>query len=282
MMGQHTITKSLLKEYEQYLTTEERSAGTIENYTRCVGEFGVWLGERELNKLTVTDWKAHLLRREYQSTTINAKLAALNSFLRYMNREDCAIKYVRVQRKMFREEARHLTRQEYSRLVGQARKAGKDQLALLMESICATGIRVSEVKYLTVEAARKGAAVISLKGKVRTILIPAELCRRLLRFGKKNKIASGELFRTRDGRSLSRKQIWAAMKKLCERAGVPESKVFPHNLRHLFAVAFYGACKDIARLADVLGHSSIETTRIYLLTTGEEQVRQLERLRLLC
>ena len=149
-----------------------------------------------------------------------------------------------------------------------------------MEAICATGIRVSEVRYLTVEAARRGRAEIRLKGKIRTILIPGKLCRKLLKFAQKNKTVSGEIFLTRNGTGLSRRQIWAEMKALCARAGVEPGKVFPHNLRHLFATAFYRACRDIARLADVLGHSSIETTRIYLVTSGSEHLRQLERLRL--
>ena len=149
-----------------------------------------------------------------------------------------------------------------------------------MEAICATGVRVSEVKYLTVEAARSGCAEISLKGKIRTILLPNKLCRKLLKYAKKQKIASGEIFLTRGGKSLSRKQIWAEMKGLCQKAGVASSKVFPHNLRHLFARTFYRACRDVAKLADVLGHSSIETTRIYLISTGAEHARALERLRL--
>lgn len=147
-----------------------------------------------------------------------------------------------------------------------------------MEAICGTGVRVSEVRYLTVEAAKTGRADISLKGKIRTILIPGKLCRKLLKYAQKEKIASGEIFLTKSGNSLSRRQIWAEMKRLCEKAGVEPSKVFPHNLRHLFATAFYKTCRDIVRLADVLGHSSVETTRIYLLTTGTEHARLLERL----
>ena len=172
------------------------------------------------------------------------------------------------------------SRKEYNRLLSTARGQGKARLELLLETICATGIRVSEVQYVTVEAAQQGRTEISLKGKIRTILLPQKLCRKLLKYAKKQKTVSGEIFLTRNGKSLSRKQIWSEMKALCQAAGVEKTKVFPHNLRHLFAAAFYQACKDIVRLADVLGHSSIETTRIYLITTGDEHARLLNQLQL--
>ena len=159
---------------------------------------------------------------------------------------------------------------------------GRTRLALLMETICATGIRVSELQYITVENAERGRAEIALKGKIRTILLPAKLCRKLLKYAKKQKTASGEIFLTRNGKPLSRKQIWAEMKALCEKAGVEATKVFPHNLRHLFARTFYKVCKDVVRLADVLGHSSIETTRIYLISTGAEHLQTLNKLNLIC
>ncbi len=185
-----------------------------------------------------------------------------------------------IQRRAFRDTARELTKQEYDLLVRTARGLGNERLALVMETICATGIRVSEVKYITAEAVRCGRVEISLKGKIRTILLPGKMCRKLRKYAEKQKIASGEIFLTRSGASLSRRQIWAEMKRLCRRAGVAPSKVFPHNLRHLFAMAFYRASRDIAKLADVLGHSSIETTRIYLMTTGTEHVRLMEQLHL--
>ena len=205
-------------------------------------------------------------------------VAAVNKFFSLCGWTDCRVKALRLQRRLFREEGRELTRREYDRLLAAARRSGKGQLELLMEAICATGIRVSEVKYLTVEAARAGRAEVHLKGKVRTILIPGKLRKKLLGYAKEKKIASGEIFLTRGGKSLSRKQIWAEMKALCKAAGVSPSKVFPHNLRHLFARTFYQVCRDVAKLADVLGHSSIETTRIYLISTGAEHARQLERL----
>ena len=166
------------------------------------------------------------------------------------------------------------------RLLETAQGQGKERLGLLMETMCATGIRVSEVKYITVEAARMGRAEIALKGKIRTILLPGKLCRKLLKYAKKQKTGTGEIFLTRSGRGLSRRQIWAEMKALCARAGVAASKVFPHNLRHLFARTFYRVCRDVVQLADVLGHSSVETTRIYLASTGVEYVRRMDRLSL--
>lgn len=185
------------------------------------------------------------------------------------------------QHSLVREDSRELTREEYDRLLSDARAQGQERLALLMEAICASGIRVSEVRYITMKAARQGRAEIALKGKIRTIFIPSRLCRKLLQYARKHKTASGEIFLTRSGQNLSRKQIWAEMKALCRRAGVRPSKVFPHNLRHLSARIFYRVCRDVAKLADVLDLSSIETTRIYLITTGAEHARTLDRLQLI-
>ena len=205
-------------------------------------------------------------------------LAALNGLLRFLGWEDCRARFLKVQRRIFRAPERELTRAEYDRLLAAAESTGDARLALLMESICATGIRVGEVKYLTVEAASQGRAEVSLKGKIRTILLPAKLCRKLLKYARKQKIAHGEIFLTMGRRSMDRRQIWSAMKRLCQKAGIAPSKVFPHNLRHLFATAYYRAYRDIVKLADMLGHSSIETTRIYLIESGAEHQRQLERL----
>ena len=194
---------------------------------------------------------------------------------------ECRAKYLKIQRKMFRSPEKELTKTEYLRLLETADALGKARLGLLIETICATGIRVSEVKYITVEAVRAGCTDIALKGKIRTILLPRKLCRKLQKYAKKQKITSGEIFLTRSGKGISRRQIWAEMKALCKKAGVAATKVFPHNLRHLFARTFYRACRDVAKLADVLGHSSIETTRIYLISTGIEHARQIERLGLI-
>ena len=268
----------ILKEFEEYLTQEERERATIRKYLRDAEGFLFWLGNREVSKKQVVLWKEELAEKQYSPITVNGKLAAVNKLLLSLGKPDCRVKYLKIQRRLFRSTERDLTKEEYTRLVETALSEGRERLALLMESICATGIRVSEVRYFTVEAAEAGRAEISLKGKIRTILIPGKLCRKLLKYARKQKIASGEIFLTRSGKSMSRHQIWAEMKALCAHAKVRASKVFPHNLRHLFARAFYRACRDVVRLAGVLGHSSIETTRIYLITTGVEYRNQMSRL----
>lgn len=273
--------EKILKEFEEHLIQEEREKATIGKYLRDAERFLVWLGNRKLSKKQVVLWKEELTEKQYSPITINGKLAAINKLLLFLGNPEFRVKYLKIQRRLFRSTERDLTKEEYSRLVETAFSDGRERLALLMESICATGIRVSEVRYLTVETAEAGRAEISLKGKIRTILIPGKLCRKLLKYAKKQKIASGEIFLTRSGKSMSRHQIWAEMKALCAQAKVQASKVFPHNLRHLFARAFYRACRDVVRLAGVLGHSSIETTRIYLITTGIEYRKQMSRLGLI-
>ena len=279
-MGKRIITTKQIFSFGRFLQEDERSAATAEKYLREVRLFAAFLNGGEVTKAAVAQWKSNLLEGNYNPATINGKLSAIDRFLTFMGWEDCRVKHLRLQRRLFRASDRELTKAEYERLITTADKSGKERLSLLMETICATGIRVSEVRYITLEAANAGKAEISLKGKIRTILIPGKLCRKLLKYARKNKIASGELFLTRSGRSLSRKQIWAEMKAICEKAGVEPGKVFPHNLRHLFARTFYKICRDVARLADVLGHSSIETTRIYLISTGVEHAQTLEQMQL--
>lgn len=280
-MKERAVTLSQIDGFAQYLREEEREPGTVEKYLRDVRMFAVWAGNREVRKEMVTGWKEHLKSMSYQPETINSKLSAVNRFFAYLGWNDCRVKLLKIQRRMFRCANRDLTREEYGRLLETAVGLGRERLALLMETICAAGIRVSEVKYITLESVHMGYAEIALKGKIRTILLPGKLCRKLKKYARKQKIVSGEIFLTRNGKGLSRRQIWAEMKALCERAEVEPSKVFPHNLRHLFARTFYRVYKDIARLADVLGHSSIETTRIYLISTSVEHARQLERLGLI-
>ena len=277
-MKVHALTEEQTAAYSRYLVAEERSPGTVAKYLRDVGAFTRWLGSAPVTKELASRWKEHLYSRGYAPATINSMLAAINGLFRFLGWNECRVKFLKVQRRLFRDAGRELTRPEYERLLAAARERNQERLSLLMETICATGIRVSEVCYITVEAARQGRAEVSLKGKIRTILLPGKLCRKLLKYAQKNKTVSGEIFLTRNGTSLSRRQIWAELKRLCRHAGVAPSKVFPHNLRHLFATIFYRACKDIARLADVLGHSSIETTRIYLVSSGAEHARQMERL----
>ena len=274
-----TITDKIMTDFASWLHAEEKSEGTREKYLRDLRAFSAWLGSREPTKETATEWKEHLLGENYAPVTVNSMLGALNCFFRFAGM-NVKLRFVRIQRSIFREKSRELTREEFQRLVETADRQGKTRLSLLLETICATGIRVSEVQYITVEAAQTGKANISLKGKNRTILLPGKLCRKLLKYAGKQKIASGEIFLTGSGKSLSRGQIWAEMKRLCKDAGVEATKVFPHNLRHLFATTFYRIYKDVVRLADILGHSSVDTTRIYLISTGEEHQQMLERMRL--
>lgn len=281
-MEYRTSTVEQIREFSRYLREEERETATIDKYSRDVKDFFIWLKDREISRERIAEWKQHLRRAGRKSVTINGKLSALNKFLSFLGRNDCRIKYLKIQRRLFRSTEKQLSKQEYIQLLETAHSLGRERLALLMETICATGIRVSEVKYITAEAIRAGRTEIALKGKIRTILLPGKLCRKLKKYAGKRKIVSGEVFLTRNGKGMSRRQIWAEMKSLCEKAGVAPSKVFPHNLRHLFAQTFYRVCRDVAKLADVLGHSSIETTRLYLISTEAEHVRQMERMGLIC
>lgn len=269
-----------LEQYRNYLQQEEHSEGTIDKYLRDIRQFMSWLHGEPIDRSQVSAWKNALFHQRLAPATINSKLAALNGLFRMLGWHDCHSSYLKVQRRMFRDAERELGRDEYEQLVQTAQLQGKHRLMLVMETICASGIRVSELRYITVEAAQRGKAEIMLKGKVRVILLTQKLCRKLLNYAAKEKIACGEIFLTADGTCLSRRQIWAEMKALAKQAGVDAHKVFPHNLRHLFATTYYSAYKDIVRLADVLGHSSVETTRIYLLTSGSEHLQQLEHLRL--
>lgn len=277
-MEERILKAEQLEAYIGHLRQEERAQGTIEKYLRDLRAFFSWMGGRPVDRGAAAEWKALLLERGDSPSTVNVKLSALNGFFKFMGWEENRVKFLRIQRRAFRDQDRELTRPEYVRLLAAARAEGRDRLELLMEAICSTGIRVSEVRFLTVEAVRRSRAEVRLKGKIRTILIPGKLASKLLKYARKKKIASGEIFLTRSGRSLSRRQIWREMKGVCVRAGVEAGKVFPHNLRHLFAASFYQASRDIVKLADVLGHSSIETTRIYLMTSGAEHARYLDRL----
>lgn len=280
-MKNYILTNRQIVSFRRHLKQEEREQSTIEKYVRDVKLFEAWLSGRRVTAEIVTDWKDYLRTKGYKPETINAKLSALNKFFVFMRWLECRIKYLKIQKKLFRGTEKELTKGDYVRLLETADTLRKNRLALLIETICATGIRVSEVRYITMEAVRAGYADVALKGKIRTILLPAKLCRKLQKYARKQKIVSGEIFLTRNGKGLSRRQIWAEMKSICDRAGVAATKVFPHNLRHLFARAFYQAYRDVVKLADVLGHSSIETTRIYLISTGAEHARQMDRLGLI-
>ena len=275
------ITSEMLEQFQSYLKNEEKESSTIAKYLHNVQVFVGWLGEKEITKEKLTGYKEYLIEKKYNPKTINGILSAINKFLTFVGQSELKVKYLRIQRQLFRHSNKELTQAEYMKLLNKAQELGKERLSLLMQTICATGIRVSELKYITVEAVKVGKAEISLKGKIRTILLTGKLCKKLLKYAKHKKITSGEIFITRSGRGLGRKQIWAEMKALCKKSGVAAGKVFPHNLRHLFARAFYKVCKDVAKLADVLGHSSIETTRIYLISTGAEHLQTLNKLQLL-
>lgn len=274
------LTPDTLAGFAAWLAREERSPGTVENYLRAVRQLAAFLGGAPLTREAALGWKASLLAAGRAPATVNAKLSALNRLLGFLGLAGCRVSFVRVQRRIFRPAQRQLNRAEYARLLAAARARGDTRLALLMETVCSTGIRVSELPFITVEAARAGRAEIYLKGKVRVILLPRRLCPQLLRWAAKQGIRAGAVFRTRTGAPVGRRQVWRQMKSLCAAARVAAAKVFPHNLRHLFAVSFYAASRDIVRLADVLGHSSLETTRIYLVTSGREHRRTLDRLQL--
>ena len=274
------ITKTMTEDYRAYLGREEKAKGTVEKYMREIGNFAEWAGRQEVTKELVIRWKTMLLEAGYVPRTVNAMLSAVNGFFSFLGWEDCRVRFLKIQRQMFRDESKDLGMREYRRLVDAAYREGKERLGLVIETICGTGIRVSELKYITLEAVKSKKAEVVLKGKIRVIMLPEQLRRKLFRYAKKRKIRSGSLFLTRNGKVLSRNQIWTEMKRLCAAAGVESSKVFPHNLRHLFAKTFYKATGDIVKLADMLGHSSIDTTRIYLLAGGDELARQIERLKL--
>lgn len=277
-MEPRKLTPEHLETFAVHLRRQEKSAATVEKYRRDAAVFFVFAGDAPVDRTLTAAYKAHLLARGYADRSVNSMLASLNSLLTFLGWEDCKVKSVRLQRAAYCPADRELTRSEYLRLLSAAE--GKPRLRLVMETICATGIRVSELRHFTVEAIRRGEVTIRCKGKSRRVLLPGKLRRRLLDYAACSHLQSGPLFLTRGGKPLDRTAIWAQMKALCRRAEVAAEKVFPHNLRHLFARSFYALEKDIAKLADVLGHSSIDTTRIYLMTSGTEHRRQLDRLHL--
>ena len=270
------MTAETIAAYRQKLIAEEKSAATVEKYLRDVRAFFAFAGEAALTKELVMASKRRLVERGYALRSVNSMVGSVNSLLEFLGRGDCRVKALRQQRQIYCAEEKELTKAEYLRLLEAARK--KPRLRLVMETICGTGIRVSELRYFTVEAARRGEVTVNCKAKIRTILLPKKLQRLLLDYARSRGLSSGAIFLTRRGKPLDRSHIWRQMKKLCEEAGVRPGKVFPHNLRKLFARTFYGLEKDIARLADILGHSSIDTTRIYLMSTGAEHRRKIERL----
>ncbi len=275
-MKEYYLTQQLICQFEEYLRSEEKSGATMEKYLRDVRAFSVFVDGREITKDLMVSYKRHLQDRGYVVRSINSMLASINSLLRFLGWTECRVRNIRQQRSVYCPEEKELTKGEYLRLLKAAQS--RPQLRLLMETICGTGIRVSELRYFTVEAIRRGEVVIHCKNKTRTILVPGKLKGMLLKYAGQRGIRQGVIFLSRNGLPLDRSWIWAQMKKLCALAGVLASKVFPHNLRKLFARTFYSLEKDIAKLADILGHSSIDTTRIYIMTTGSEHRQKIERL----
>ena len=274
-----TDLQSELQHFAVYLQKAEKSTITVEKYLRDARRFVRFLRGQSLTKESCIAYKTYLLECGYRVNSVNSMLASVNAFLVFLNQHHCCVKFVRTQRKVYSPAEKELTREEYLRLLQAS--ATNPKLNLVLQTICGTGIRISELRYFTVEAVRTGEVCVRCKNKSRIILIPEVLCKRLLKFAKANGICRGSVFVTRSGNPLDRSNIWSQMKRLCAAANVDPRKVFPHNLRKLFARCFYAVSKDIAKLADVLGHGSIETTRIYIMTTGWEHRRQLEQLRLI-
>ena len=270
------LSTDQIKEFVNYLSREEKSTATQEKYLRDVQVFRSYADGNELTKELVIAWKKNLIERGYAVRSINSMLASINSFLDFIDLSTCKVKNIRTQHQTYCTEDKELTKAEYLRLLEASRKS--EQLNLVIQTICGTGIRVSELRYFTVDAVRCGEITVNCKSKTRTILVPGKLRKLLLNYAKHKHITTGAIFVGRRGKPLDRSSIWRQMKQLCKDAGVKESKVFPHNLRKLFARTFYGIEKDIAKLADILGHSSINTTRIYIMTTGIEHRRKIERL----
>ena len=273
------ITEKDIQRFARRLRQEEKSGATIEKYCREAVRFALWLDGREAGRDLALCYKEALVQ-DRAPAGVNGAVAALNFLFSFLGLEGCRLKAVKVQRPVFRDEARELSREEYRRLLDAARGRNNRRLLLVMEAICATGIRVSELRFFTLEAVRRGRAEVTNKGKTRTVFLPGKLQKVLLKYAKEQKITAGTIFVTRGGKPLDRSNIWHDMKALCRDAGVEESKVFPHNLRHLFARTYYSLEKDIVRLADILGHSSVNTTRIYTMESGIVHRRQLEKMKL--
>lgn len=275
------LTKALLEQFKEHLILEERSSATIEKYCRDVAAFSDYAGGAAVTKELAIAYKTKLKDDGYAVRSINSMLASINSLFAFLGWHDLKVKSIKVQQQIFCPEEKELTKAEYMRLVNTAKTKHNERLCLILQTICGTGIRVSELQFITVEAAKRGEATVSCKGKTRSVFIVRELQKKLLRYAAEQGIESGYIFITRGGKPVSRTNIWRDMKALCVEADVNPNKVFPHNLRHLFARVFYGIEKDIAKLADILGHSSINTTRIYIISTGTEHRQRMENMRLI-
>lgn len=279
MMRGRFLTQEIISDFKEYLILEERSRATVEKYIRDVKAFSAFVNGEEITKEVVIEYKKYL-QDSYAVRSINSMLASINSLFVFLSWHDLKVKSIKLQQQIYCPEEKELTKAEYTRLCRAAKHKHNERLNLILQTICGTGIRVSELRFITVEAARHGEATVSCKAKTRSVFIVKELQKKLLRYAAEQGIKSGMIFVTRTGKPISRTNIWREMKAICNEAGVNPQKVFPHNLRHLFARVFYGIEKDIAKLADILGHSSINTTRIYIISTGTEHRRRMENMRL--
>lgn len=277
-MEARRITEELINRYKIHLHEEEKSKNTTEKYVRDVKRFMEFAGENEITKETVIAYKQSLIDSGYAVKSINSMLASINSLFVFLGWYELRVKSLKMQQQVFCPEEKELTREEYERLCSTALKKHNERLCLIIQTICSTGIRVSELQFITAEAVRRGETAVSLKGKTRVIFITKALQKKLLRYITEQKIESGSVFVTRSGKAVNRVNIWREMKSLCAEADVNPNKVFPHNLHHLFARAFYAIEKDIAKLADILGHSSINTTRLYIVSSGTEHRKRMERM----
>ncbi len=276
-----TITKNLIEEFGQYLMVEEKADATVEKYVRDITAFSVWLSGDKVDKMKVLQYKEHLIESAYAPASVNSVLSSLNSFFEYNEWHGLKVKMLKIQKQIFAERNKELTKAEYERLLIAAKQGKNEKLYYLMQTICSSGIRVSELKFIDIEAVKNKQVIIRSKGKVRVVILPKELCKMLSDYAKRQQISNGPIFITKKEKPLDRSTIWKMMKALCKTAKVDSGKVFPHNLRHLFARTYYSMQKDIVRLADILGHSSVNTTRIYTMETGDIHRRQIQKLGLL-
>ena len=274
------ITNKKINEFKTYLQNEERALATVEKYIRDVTAFCEWLGGEELGKNAVLAYKEYLIGN-YAPASVNSVLSSLNSFFRFTGWHDCHVKTLKIQRQIFAKSEKELTKAEYERLLTAAQKKGNRRLYYLMQTLGNTGIRISELRFIDADAIKSGKAVIRCKGKMRVVILTAPLCKMLKGYMKEQGITEGSVFQTKTGKPLNRSNVWRMLKDLCDSAGVSKDKVFPHNFRHLFARTFYSLQKDVVRLADILGHSSINTTRVYTMESGAEHRRQMQKLGLL-
>lgn len=277
MKKQTILSDKLLKMYIQYLREQERSESTIKSYQRELMSLQLYLDERPITKDILLAYKA-MLTAQYSPSTCNVTISALNSFLRYIGRPDLMIKPLKIQKKIYETADKELTRREYDKLIRAANINGQERLSLIIQTICSTGIRVSELQYITVESLKEGKCLVTNKGKSRIVFLPTSLCTMLKKYVVYSNITSGSIFTTRSGKPIDRSNIWAAMKRLCTIANVNPEKVYPHNLRHLFARSYYSQYKDLSRLCDLLGHTSVNTTKIYTKESGAIHIKQIEGL----